>query len=199
MTPESNLAATLARLRVQATSPAEDQRLAAVVSLQALLDHDFDAVFDGTQEWVLDQDEHLREVACRACLPTRPELEDFQARRLLGRLELFIGDQSPTVNAACAGEAIPALIGANPTVGVPWIKEWTHNNDVPVRATMAMALAGLAGRFPADAIEGLSELHTDPRPVVRQAVADSVALIQERQPALRHALETRFGPGASDY
>lgn len=163
-----------------------------------MLEEDFDAVFDGTQEWALDPDERLREVVVRACLPASPTIEDFAARRLLSRVELFLSDPSELVVSACAGEVIPSLVGANPTVGIPWIKEWTHNTDEPVRASVALALAGLAGRFPADAIEGLTELSTDPRPVVRNAVAQSVALIKERQPPLRHALDTRF-PARGDY
>ena len=199
MALQGTLPEVLERLRHQATSPDPNERAAATKGLETILEEDFDAVFDGTQEWALDSDERLREVVVRACSPTSPTIEDFAARRLFSRVELFLADPSALVIDACAGEVVPALIGANPTVGIPWLKEWTHNTDEPVRASIALSLAGIAGRFPADAIEGLSELHTDPRPVVRRAVAQSVAMIKERNPPLRHALESRFPARADEY
>lgn len=198
MAVQGTLPDVLGRLRTQAISADAEERSAATKELETLLEQDFDAVFDGTQDWALDADERLREVVVRACLPMTPVIEDFTARRLLSRVELFLADPSESVVSACAGEVIPSLIGANPSVGIPWLKEWTHNTDEPVRASVALSLAGIAGRFPADAIEGLSELNTDPRPVVKEAVAQSVALIKEQQPPLRPVLASRF-PARGDY
>jgi hypothetical protein len=184
----------LENLRRSAASDNAESRRAAADLLRELLERDFDNVFEATHSWVLDPDRRLREVACRALRPEKALHDDVRVRRLVGRAEMFLGDQDRTVASVTSREVLPYLLGLEPGMLRDWIEEWTANSDERIRADLAAALGAIAPRFPSRAIDGLARLASDPRPAVRGAVSEALRSMVAQQPGMESSLRTRF-PG----
>jgi hypothetical protein len=183
---------SVAELRQQALSDDPTVRAQTAEAIGRRMEAEFEQVFDATQEWALDADERLREVAALACQQSREVTDEVRARRLIGRLELFLGDRSPRVAEVTTQRVLPHLLGMYPSMVPPWIQRWAPNSDEAIRADLARVLSAIAGRFPTDAVEGLAELSVDPRPRVRTAVVDALEQLEARAPTMRPYLHARF-------
>ena len=193
-TPEPDIAAALAEMRREADTADPAARAAVAERLRTLLEQDFDAAFEGTHDWVLDPNDHLKEVACRALMLRDGDVDLTRARSLIGRAEQFIGSPCRPVARVASGVVLPYLLGLHPRIMPEWIRMWIANPDELVRVDVATALAALAPRFPTEAIDGLSSLAVDPRPRVRSGFDVAVRWIEQRQPKMAPYLRSRF-PG----
>jgi len=188
----SDLSGQLDQLRRRADSGDLAERLAATDQLRGLLESHFEAAFEGTQSWVLDPSDRLREVACRALMIRDPEADIVQVRRLIGRAELFLGNPSRAVARVASAEVLPYLLGIHPRLMPDWIRTWLANPEELVRADLATVLAGLAPRFPAQAIDSLSALAVDPRPQVRAGFRSAVHAVARDNPKMGGYVRSRF-------
>lgn len=190
--PERSAAPPLDDLRRSALSTDATVRKQTADQVRARMEEDFETVFDATQEWALDGDERLREVAALACRHTPQVTDEVRARRLIGRLELFLGDRSPRVATIAATDVLPHLLELQPSIVPGWVRTWTQNTEEPVRVDLARVLGAIAERYPTEAVEGLSEITIDPRPRVRTAVLDTLDALAERNPTMGSYLRARF-------
>ncbi len=179
-------------LRRRALSDDPASRRHAADRVRELMEQEFELVFDATQPWALDPDARLREVSCLA-LQHRPEVTDeVRARRLIGRAELFLGDRSRSVADLATRRVLPYLLEMHPGIVKEWVQTWSENPEEGLRADLSAVFGQLAERFPAEAVEGLSELAVDPRPAVRAAVVESLKGLAARQPKMTPYLRSRF-------
>lgn len=177
------------------TALSDDPAVRAEVAdrVRARMEAEFETVFDATQEWALDSDARLREVAALACRQESEATDEVRARRLIGRLELFLGDRDRHVADLTTQDVLPFLLGRHPAIVPEWIHRWAPNTDETIRADLARVLGMLALRFPAESVEGLAELSVDPRPRVREAVVAMLHELGNRNPKMRPYLTERFG------
>ena len=190
--PERSAAAPLDELRrsAQSNDPAVRKQTADLV--RSRMEEEFETVFDATQAWALDGDDRLREVAALACRHSSQVTDEVRARRLIGRLELFLGDRSPRVATIAATDVLPYLLDLHPSIVPGWVRNWTQNSEEPVRVDLVRVLGAIAERYPTEAVEGLSEISIDPRPRVRSAVLDTLDRLAERNPTMGTYLRARF-------
>lgn len=187
-----DLQGDLDKLRQSAVSADPAAREGASARLRGLLEQEFETTFDATQEWAFDPDARLREVVCRS-LMNRPEVTDeVRARRLIGRAELFLGDANPAVGTLATRTVLPYLLRLHPAVFPEWTRTWMAATDEAPRRDLAHVLAALVPKYPAEAVEALSELSADPRPVVRGAVVEAVTELARGNPGMRPQLQSRF-------
>ena len=193
--PSSSPPPTIAigELRRHALSEDPAVRRNVADRLRRLMEADFETVFDATQEWALDPDDRLREVAALACRHTASVTDEVRTRRLIGRLELFLGDRSPRVATIATQDVIPYLLGLHPSIVGGWVRTWTANAEEGIRADLARVLGAVAPRFPTEAVEGLAELAVDPRPRVRDAVVTTLTELMRKNPKMASYLRARFG------
>ncbi len=181
----------LDQLRRQALSDDPTVRTQVADRLRTMMEQDFEAVFDATQEWALDPDDRLREVACRSLRHRVEVTDEVQARRLISRAELLLGDRNPRLARLATTDILPYLLGLHPAVAPGWVRTWTVVPEENVRADVAATLAAITERFPTEAVEGLAELAVDPRPRVHSAVARALEDLTRRLPKMRPYLEAR--------
>ncbi|HTT34523.1 MAG TPA: HEAT repeat domain-containing protein [Thermoplasmata archaeon] len=189
----ASLPEVLGQIRRLAASDDESARTAATTRLTQLLEEEFDAVLDATQEWALDPDRRIREVTLRACEQPAATTDEARVRHLLGRVERFIGDPDPAIDDRWSRVTVPHLLAIRPEVVLPWLREWTKNPETRARAGVARALGAIGGRYPTEAVEGIAELGSDPRAPVREAVVGALEEIREQYPQMGPYLDGRFG------
>ena len=182
----------LDELRRAACTDDRAARRAAADQLGTLLQGDFDDVFDATQPWVLDPDERLREVACRALAGCSEQADEVRTRRMIGRAELFLPSKSPTIAAIASREVLPNLLARHPAIIPEWTRRWIEDPDERVRIGLATVFGALAPRFPGDAVPALAELGADPRPRVHEAVGRAITGILDELPTMESYLRTQF-------
>ncbi|HYK93277.1 MAG TPA: hypothetical protein VEY07_04450 [Thermoplasmata archaeon] len=183
---------TIEEIRGVALSDDAAVRRATAERLARLMEGDFETVFDATQEWALDPDDRLREVAALACRQSEATVDEVRARRLAGRLELFLGDRSDRVARLAGVDVLPYVLGLYPSIVSGWVRTWTPNTEEGVRADLARVLGAIAPKFPTEAIEGLAELAVDPRPRVRTAVVATLEDLSAKFPKMAPYLRERF-------
>jgi hypothetical protein len=190
----SESSSDLDSLRTMAESADPRERQVAVTHLRNQMVTAFEQTFESTQSWVLDRSERLREVACRALVLPKEEIDLDRGRLLIGRAELFLGDPSRSVAWIASHKVLPYLLSLRPRIAPEWIKSWARNPDATVRTDLAAVFAVLAPRFPAMAVDGLSALSADPRPEVREGFGVALREAVTSHPGLEPYLRARF-PG----